>query len=85
MTTIDRRDFLKATSALAAAFGLRLVGSQEAFAKEGSPYADTFIAVLPTDRNQRCLIFGLYNEERATERLPPEDDDDREELEFWWD
>ena len=37
MTTIDRRDFLKATSALAAAFGLRLVGPQEAFAKEGGP------------------------------------------------
>jgi hypothetical protein len=54
-------------------------------AKEGGPYADTLIAVLPTDRDQRCLIFGLYNEERATERLPPEEEDDREELEFWWD
>jgi hypothetical protein len=54
-------------------------------AKEGGPYADTLIAVLPTDSDQRGLIFGLYNKERATERLPPEEDDDQEELEFWWD
>jgi hypothetical protein len=54
-------------------------------AKEGGPYADTLIAVLPPNRDQRCLIFGLYNKERATERLPLEEDDGQEELVFWWD
>jgi len=56
--------------------------------KEGGPYADTIVVILPRETEKRARLFAAYNSihpEHSDIKCAPEDDTGQFELIFWWD
>lgn len=53
--------------------------------REGGPYADTLIVILPTDPKQRAALFRMAAKEAEHEDFEPEVDRGQSQLVLWWD